>query len=96
VIKLDVILYYIIITNAVSAIICILDKAWAKRGYWLRMPEKTLFVWAISGGATGMYITMLLIRHKTLHKRFMIGLPIIIFIQCLVLLGILYLMHATA
>ncbi len=95
-IKLDIILYYFIITNTVSAVLCIVDKGWAKKGGLLRVPEKTLLSWAIAGGALFMYITMILIRHKTLHKKFMIGLPIIIFIQCMVLLGLLYLTHTTA
>ncbi len=33
-----------------------------------------------------MYMTMKLIRHKTLHKRFMIGIPLIILLQCAVFL----------
>ena len=95
-IGLEIVLYYCIITNAVSSVLCIVDKRWAKRGSMLRVPEKTLLSWGLAGGALCMYITMRLIRHKTLHKKFMIGLPIIIFIQCIVLLGLLYLIHTTA
>lgn len=57
------------------------------------MPEKTLFALSVVGGALGMYATMCLIRHKTRHKRFMIGLPIIILIQSVILL---YLLHIAA
>ena len=35
------------------------------------MPERTLFFWTLIGGGPGVYLTMLLIRHKTLHRSFM-------------------------
>jgi uncharacterized membrane protein YsdA (DUF1294 family) len=40
--------------------------------------ERTLFILSALGGCVAMYLTMLFIRHKTMHKRFMIGLPLII------------------
>lgn len=46
-----------------------------------RVPEKTLFFVALCGGSAAMYITMLVIRHKTKHKRFMVGLPVIALAQ---------------
>lgn len=49
-----------------------------------RIPEKVLFLISLCGGSAAMYITMLVIRHKTGHKRFMIGLPLIIAAQTLV------------
>ncbi len=83
------ILYWIIVINLSSAVICIFDKFQAKRR-GMRVPEKTLFAVSIVGGAFGMYITMQLIRHKTKHKRFMIGLPIIILVQCVLLSWVLH------
>ena len=56
----------------------------------MRVPEKTLFAFSIAGGSIGMYATMYLIRHKTKHKRFMIGLPIIILLQSVILLCLLH------
>ncbi len=50
-----------------------------------RVPEQTLFLLALLGGAGVMYLTMLLIRHKTNHKRFMLGLPLILAAQVIVL-----------
>ncbi|MBQ8794271.1 MAG: DUF1294 domain-containing protein, partial [Clostridia bacterium] len=38
------------------------------------------------GGALGMYITMLIIRHKTKHKTFMIGLPFLILVHVVAIL----------
>ena len=92
---MKMILYWLIVINLSSAVICIFDKLQAKRG-GMRIPERYLFGFSIFGGSIGTYITMLLIRHKTKHKRFMIGLPIIIFIQCLVLIWFLHIMRTTA
>ncbi len=83
---------YFLFINTVSVILCVADKLKAKVGGW-RIPEKTLFVASFIGGGVGMYVAMKLIRHKTQHKRFMIGLPVIILIQCALLLWIL---HTTA
>lgn len=65
--------------------VCIRDKYDAKKGNW-RVSEKSLFLLSALGGSVAMYITMRLIRHKTLHKRFMIGIPLIIVLQALLLI----------
>ncbi len=80
---------YLATINVIAAILCLIDKIKAANNSW-RIPEKTLFLISATGGAVGMYITMKLIRHKTKHKRFMIGLPIIILLQCAALFWILY------
>ncbi len=71
---------YILLINLISVILSIVDKLFAIKNMW-RISEKCLFTVALLGGAAGMYITNLLIRHKTKHKRFMLGLPLIIFFQ---------------
>ena len=73
-------LLYFFVISLTAVIICVVDKRNARRGKG-RISEKTLFAVAVCGGAAAMYVTMLKIRHKTLHKRFMIGLPIIILLQ---------------
>ncbi len=80
---------YLLFINVVSVILCIADKLKAKLGGW-RVPEKTLFIASAIGGSIGMYITMNLIRHKTKHKRFMIGLPVIIIVQSALLIWLLH------
>ncbi len=55
-----------------------------------RVPEKTLFLFALAGGAVPELVTMLIIRHKTKHKRFMIGLPVIIFAQVILAVAVFY------
>lgn len=53
-----------------------------------RTPEKTLFTVAALGGSAAMLGAMLAIRHKTQHKRFMIGLPAIMIAQLALAIGI--------
>ncbi len=62
----------------------VVDKCRAKKNK-RRISESTLFTAALIGGAVGEYVSMRLFRHKTLHKRFMIGLPLIMAIQLILL-----------
>ena len=69
-----------LIVSGIAVIVTVYDKLIAG-GKRRRVPEKTLFFLAVLGGSAAMYLTMLLIRHKTRHKRFMLGLPLIILVQ---------------
>lgn len=82
--------YILLILNFLSSLYVIWDKQAARRGR-RRIPERTLFLLAFLGGAPVMYFTMRLIHHKTLHRRFMWGLPLLIFFQ---VSGIFLLWHA--
>ena len=62
-----------------------LDKYKAKAGKW-RIPERTLFLLALLGGGIGAFLGMKVFRHKTRHTQFVIGIPVIMVIQA-VLLG---------
>ena len=73
-------LVYFLAVSLITALITAIDKFKAKRGSF-RISEATLFFLGAMGGALAEYLTMRLIRHKTLHKRFMIGLPLIIILQ---------------
>ncbi|MBQ0084317.1 MAG: DUF1294 domain-containing protein [Clostridiales bacterium] len=72
--------YYLLAVNLLAALVCISDKRRSIKGK-RRISEKALFIWSLLGGSVGIYLTMLAIRHKTKHKRFMIGLPLIIILQ---------------
>ncbi len=74
------VLSWVIIVNVVAVTITFFDKKLAQLQQQ-RISEKTLFLVAVLGGAIGEYLVMLKIRHKTLHKKFMIGLPVIATIQ---------------
>ena len=70
--------------SLLAVCLTVYDKYAAKRKK-ARVPEKTLFITALFGGSLAMYIGMLVIRHKTKHKRFMVGLPVIALAQAALL-----------
>ncbi len=86
-------LIYLAFINILSILNCMIDKDNARLGK-RRISEKRLFVLSLFGGSVGMYLTMLIIRHKTKHLRFMIGLPVIIVLQCVAGLLIMQLTSA--
>ncbi|MBQ3149856.1 MAG: DUF1294 domain-containing protein [Clostridia bacterium] len=83
------VLIYLVIISVFSVIITVYDKKAAKYAKGNRIPESMLFFVSAAGGSALMFITMQIIRHKTRHKRFMIGLPIMMIIQCLIILYII-------
>lgn len=87
------VLYYFLVVSVIGAVVCIYDKLAAQRG-WKRVPERTLFFWALVGGGPGVYLTMLLIRHKTLHHSFMLGIPAIMLLQIVILIGIYNILYS--
>ena len=79
---LSIFLAYIAIISIVSIIVCIYDKKISKKNrVELRTPEKSLLILSALGGSVAMFITMLIIRHKTKHFKFMVGIPVIMIIQ---------------
>lgn len=76
---------YLLLVNLFAAVVTLVDKRKSIKGKW-RVSEKNLFIIALLGGSVGMYITMRIIRHKTRHNRFMIGLPAIFILQMVLLL----------
>lgn len=80
----QLLLIYFVIINLVSIIVTISDKRKAIKRKW-RVPESTLLLLSAMGGSVAMYLTMQIIRHKTKHKKFMIGIPLIFIIQCLLI-----------
>ena len=82
---------YIIVVSLCSIVVCVYDKKISKRNnVKLRIPEKSLFVWSAVGGSVAMYITMRLIRHKTKHVSFMVGIPVIFVFQVAVIGALAY------
>ena len=76
---------YLLEINVVALILGAVDKIRARTGKW-RVPEGTLLLSAALGGAAGLLLTMLLLRHKTKHKKFILGVPAILLAQVLLLL----------
>lgn len=88
-------LVYLFIISLVTVILTVYDKSAAKKGRF-RISEATLILCGVFGGAVAELAIMLIIRHKTRHIKFMLGLPLIIlsqvilFIVCKILLGVFY------
>ena len=77
-----ILLAYIAVMSLISIVVCIYDKKISKKNkVELRTPEKTLLLLSALGGSVAMFITMLLIRHKTKHVEFMLGIPVIMIVQ---------------
>ena len=74
---------YIVIAvfSSLSVLLCIYDKIAAKCLPGHRVPEAILLLLPALGGSFFMLLTMLLIRHKTKHAKFMIGIPVILLLQ---------------
>ena len=83
--KMKYFLTYLAVISIISAVVCCYDKIAAKRG-WRRTPEKTLLGLSVLGGSAAMYIVMQIIRHKTRHNKFMVGLPLIMLLQIAIIL----------
>lgn len=78
---LPVCLIYFAAISLVALSVTVYDKWAAKKRPKHRTPERTLLILSVLGGSVFMYLTMKVIRHKTQHKKFMIGIPVIIFLQ---------------
>ena len=81
---IDLLIIALIVLNLTGLVIVALDKNKARKRKW-RIPEKTFFIFAILGGSPGVYIGMLLWRHKTRHWYFMLGIPVIFVLQLAVI-----------
>ena len=72
--------YYLAVINLIAVFITAYDKNAAIQGK-RRVPERILFLFTVLGGGPAMYLTMLIIRHKTRKLKFMLGIPAIILLE---------------
>lgn len=76
---------YVCLINIVAFVTMAVDKRRAVKGKW-RIPEKTLLGLAILGGSVGAIAGMYTFRHKTRHRLFTVGLPVILILQLVICL----------
>ena len=76
-------MYYLIVVNLLTWIIYGIDKWKAKRRAW-RIPERTLLLLAAAGGCTGALAGMLMFRHKTKKPKFVVGIPVMLVVHCVI------------
>ncbi|MCR5270518.1 DUF1294 domain-containing protein [Xylanibacter brevis] len=81
----DWVLYYLLGVNILTFLVYGIDKSKAKRKAW-RISECTLLMLAVIGGSVGALFAMRLFHHKTLHKKFRYGVPLIMALQVVVAL----------
>lgn len=79
-------LVYLFLINAAGFVLMLADKHKARKNLW-RIPEATLLYVATLGGSIGSLLGMYTFRHKTRHRKFSVGIPIILVLQ--IMLGIL-------
>ena len=82
------VLLYLTIINAAAFLLMLVHKQKAKRHAW-RIPESTLIGIAMIGGSIGALAGMYTFRHKTRHLKFILGIPLILVIQILLILFLL-------
>ena len=84
------VLVYFAVINLAGFVSMAVDKSKARRNKW-RIPEATLFLFAIFGGSLGCLLGMRIFRHKTQKPKFYIGIPVILGVQVLILVWFLFL-----
>ena len=77
---MDKTLVYLAVVNVFAFVLYGADKYFAVRGKW-RISERNLLLIAAVGGSLGAYLAMKLFRHKTKHKKFTVGVPLIFLLQ---------------
>jgi uncharacterized membrane protein YsdA (DUF1294 family) len=87
-----ILIYYLLIVNIVTLILYGIDKWKAKHNLW-RISEPTLLAFAALGGSVGALAAMKLFHHKTKHKKFYIGVPVILIMQIALFIIIYFKMH---
>ena len=71
---------YLVAMNVVTFFMYGIDKWKAKHSKW-RISEATLLRLAVIGGSIGAWLGMKVWHHKTMHKKFQFGIPLIIVAQ---------------
>ena len=77
---MEEIICYLLAVNIATFLLYGIDKYKAKKSKW-RISEATLLTMAAIGGSIGAWAGMRLWHHKTMHKKFKYGIPLIIIMQ---------------
>ncbi len=80
---------YLAAVNLITFFVFGIDKWKARRSKW-RISEVTLLVLAALGGSIGAWLGMRVWHHKTKHKKFKYGIPLILVAQIIILILIFY------
>ena len=87
-----ILLCWLLLINLVTFLVFGIDKWKAKRKErhegTRRVPERTLLLLSVIGGSVGALLGMKVFHHKTLHRSFRIGIPVILILQIIVPVGL--------
>ena len=86
---LQTIIYYLVTINVATFFTFGIDKWKAKRAKQ-RIREAALLLLAIFGGSIGAWLGMKIWHHKTQHKKFKYGLPIILLVHIILVWLLLF------
>lgn len=75
-----ILLLYLFAANLAGYLAIGADKKRARENR-RRIRERTLLLLAAAGGSVGVALGMTLFRHKTLHRKFTLGVPAIMLLQ---------------
>lgn len=78
-------IYWLIAGSLLAVAVTVYDKWAAKHRPRHRVPERQLWCIAALGGSAAMFITMQLVRHKTRHRQFVVGLPLLMVGQAILI-----------
>lgn len=81
---LEAIVIYLAAINVITFIMFGADKARAVKGRW-RISEAALILAALLGGSIGALAGMRIFHHKTKHRKFTIGIPVILALQIILM-----------
>ena len=77
---LEAIVIYLVAINVITFIMFGADKARSVKGRW-RISEAALILAALLGGSIGALAGMRIFHHKTRHRKFTVGIPVILVLQ---------------
>ena len=86
----QIVLIYLAMINVVTFFVYGIDKWKSQHNRW-RVPESMLLGLAAIGGSVGAWLGMKAWHHKTQHKKFKYGVPVILVVQVALVIVILYL-----
>ena len=83
---------WLVLINVITFFVFGVDKWKAKRKEKKesvrRIPEKTLLILSAIGGSVGALLGMRVWRHKTLHRAFRLGVPLILALRIIIPFGL--------
>ena len=86
---MQIALIYFAAINVVTFVLYGIDKFKAQHARW-RIPESVLIGLAVIGGSIGAWLGMMVWHHKTQHKKFKYGIPLILVAQIALLILLLH------